>query len=396
MNIHCSYRITVLLFCLVSVSLAFHNIRAQTKYSSSETILNYRIHSKVLNEERSFSMSLPASYENGATHYPVLIILDGEDFLRSFAGMVEYYSKLGRCPELIVVGIHSEDRWRDYTPTHASIPDGTQLPTSGGGGLFLEFIHDDLLPFIDAHYRTTPFHVLFGHSIAGLFVINGYFEESARFSAYIATSPSLWWDRELMVEKARSVSGQQWMRSRYLFFSIGNEDSTMSGPVLRFSKAMERCPDTSMHWTLERFSGVDHQTMPIKAFCYGLEYIFNDWQMPQRLYEEGLAAVLDYFDTLSARYLQTIVPPERVLNRLGYMVLNRSDYEEALRIFKMNIKTYPGSANAYDSLGEAYMNAGDFDNAISNYKKSLELNPENTNARKMLRKLENQERNRNQ
>lgn len=102
------------------------------------------------------SVCVPASYGGDSEHYPVLVVLDGDDFLRPFAGVVEYYSKLGRCPELIVVGVDSDDRWRDYTPTQASIPDGTLLPTSGGGERFGRFIHDELLSFVRSEYRITP------------------------------------------------------------------------------------------------------------------------------------------------------------------------------------------------------------------------------------------------
>lgn len=59
----------------------------------------------------------------------------------------------------------------------------------------------------------------------------------------------------------------------------------------------------------------------------------------------------------------------------------------AIAVFRYNVKTYPGSANAYDSLGEAYLKQGDKKQAAENYKKSLQLNPANDNAAKVLRDL---------
>lgn len=105
----------------------------------------------------------------------------------------------------------------------------------------------------------------------------------------------------------------------------------------------------------------------------------------------GLAAVLDYFDNLSTKYLQKIIPPENILNRLGYMALEQSNYEEAIRIFKLNVETFPLSANVYDSLGEALLKAGDSTNAVINYEKSLKLNPEDTNAARALLRLRSAE-----
>lgn len=391
MNVYYERRLSTLLIGVLLVLFTFQYAKAGTALSSGEFTKRHVVHSAVLEEDRVFSVCLPASYDIVSEHYPVLIILDGEDFLRPFAGMIEYYSKIGRCPELIVVGIHSEDRWRDYTPTHASVPDGTPLPTSGRAGLFLKFINDELLPFIESTYRITPFHVLYGHSIAGLFVVSTVFCELSEFSGYIATSPSLWWDDELVTKESRNPSRLRQGKSRLLFFAIGNEDSTMLGPMLRFVDAMEKQSNQNIDWKFERFEGVDHQTMPIKSFVYGLEYIFGDWQMPQRLYQEGLTAIVDYFDELSSKYLQNIVPPEGVLNRLGYMALKDGNHDEAIRIFRLNAETYPLSANVYDSLGEAFLEAGDSTNAVVNYEKSLELNPENRNAEKTLLRLKSHE-----
>jgi len=75
------------------------------------------------------------------------------------------------------------------------------------------------------------------------------------------------------------------------------------------------------------------------------------------------------------------------LNMLGYQLMFRDMFDEAVEIFKLNIEVYPESGNAYDSMGEAYMNRGDKELAIKNYAKSLELDPENDNARQMLEKL---------
>lgn len=78
---------------------------------------------------------------------------------------------------------------------------------------------------------------------------------------------------------------------------------------------------------------------------------------------------------------------EAELNALGYDLLRAKKFPEAIRIFQLNIETYPQAANPYDSLGEAYMDQGNKPLAIAFYKKSLELNPNNHNAVVMLQKL---------
>lgn len=79
---------------------------------------------------------------------------------------------------------------------------------------------------------------------------------------------------------------------------------------------------------------------------------------------------------------------ENTLNDIGYILLRNARIDEAIKIFSLNAKETPQSANAFDSLGEAYFYAKNYILALENYKKSLVLNPENTNAAKMIQKIE--------
>lgn len=78
---------------------------------------------------------------------------------------------------------------------------------------------------------------------------------------------------------------------------------------------------------------------------------------------------------------------ENELNLLGYDLLKKKQFASAIRIFQLNVETYPKSGNTWDSLAEGYMDNGNRALAIADYHKSLELNPKNTNAVTMLGKL---------
>ena len=82
--------------------------------------------------------------------------------------------------------------------------------------------------------------------------------------------------------------------------------------------------------------------------------------------------------------------PENVeanLNTNGYHLLRAKKVSEAIEVFKTNVKLFPQSANAYDSLGEAYAEAGNKELAIQNYEQSLKLNPKNEPGKVALAKL---------
>lgn len=72
---------------------------------------------------------------------------------------------------------------------------------------------------------------------------------------------------------------------------------------------------------------------------------------------------------------------ENQLNTYGYLLMGQKKMNEALDIFKLNVKKYPESWNVYDSLAEALENSGNKKEAIKNYKIALTIAPENQQER---------------
>lgn len=79
---------------------------------------------------------------------------------------------------------------------------------------------------------------------------------------------------------------------------------------------------------------------------------------------------------------------ENTINHLGYILMRNSRFDEAIKVFELNVKEHPQSGSAFDSLGEGYLSAKNYPLALKNYKKSLELDPQNTNAVNMISKIE--------
>ena len=84
---------------------------------------------------------------------------------------------------------------------------------------------------------------------------------------------------------------------------------------------------------------------------------------------------------------QTGIDSLRILFCLPSLLIHTHQLPEAIRVFQLNIETYPKSSNAYDSLAEGYMDAGYKPEAIANYQKAIQLNPKNQNSKTMLKKL---------
>jgi predicted negative regulator of RcsB-dependent stress response len=76
------------------------------------------------------------------------------------------------------------------------------------------------------------------------------------------------------------------------------------------------------------------------------------------------------------------VATEADMNTYGYLLMGQDKVDSALVVFRKNVKDYPKSWNAYDSLGEAYAKKGDKRKAIEAY----------TRARRMARDTTQQQR----
>jgi tetratricopeptide (TPR) repeat protein len=76
------------------------------------------------------------------------------------------------------------------------------------------------------------------------------------------------------------------------------------------------------------------------------------------------------------------------MNWVGYQLLGKKRFDEAIEILKLNAETFPDSSNVYDSLGEAYLKSGETQLSIKNYRKAVELNPQNANAVNAVKQLE--------
>jgi CubicO group peptidase (beta-lactamase class C family) len=112
------------------------------------------------------------------------------------------------------------------------------------------------------------------------------------------------------------------------------------------------------------------------------EAMYKTWK------EKDVQAAIKQYETLKKEYPEEYNFTETELNNLGYYLLeNKKKTEDALEIFKLNLKVFPEYANGYDSLAEAYMILGNKALAIKNYAKSLELDPNNTGAVEKLNKL---------
>jgi len=338
------------------------------------------IKSEVLGEERVILVRTPPGYERDGQRYSVLYLTDGAAHLGHTASTIEFLSRNGRMPEMIVVAITNTDRTRDLTPTNASMwrPDGTEakMPTSGGADRFLKFIETELIPKIEKDYRTQPYRVFAGHSFGGLFAIHAFLTRPEVFNAYIAVSPTMHWDNHLLSRKAEEFFKDRKELNRTLYFTLANEGGDAQVGFDRFKSILAKNKPKGFEWGAMLMEDEDHGSVVMRSHYQGFRKVFDGWQVTAEI-AAGAPAVESHYNKLSSKFGYTILPPELLMNQMGYQLMGAGKMDEAIAVFKSNVERYPNSANVYDSLAEAYEKGGKIDLARPNYEKAVRLGTQN-------------------
>lgn len=149
--------------------------------------------------------------------WPVIYILDANAL---FATFVEAIRRGNRRPDATgigaaaVVGIAhadediyaTESRYLDYTFGPSSMNSKARV---GGGEAFLSFIVDQLAAGLREEFALNASRqILFGHSLAGYFVLHALMSRPGAFQSYAAISPSIWWDEAGLRARMAALPGQ--------------------------------------------------------------------------------------------------------------------------------------------------------------------------------------------
>jgi predicted alpha/beta superfamily hydrolase len=342
--------------------------------------------STILGEQRSFWIRVPDAYGRSTTaRYPVFYLTDGDAQMLHTVATIAFLERQGKIPAMIVVGVGNTDRTRDLTPSR-----NADHPTAGGSARFLEFFEKELIPWVEARYRTQPFRVFAGHSFGGLFAVNAMATKPDLFRGIIAASPSLGWDDDLAIRNVEALFRARKELPVTLHVTAGRESQGLVSSVRRFEKVARKAP-RGFSSSFAYHDDEDHGSIVLRTQYDGLRKIFADYPPPtdaNGLIEPDAAALERHYANLSRRLGYEVVVPEQLANFLGYQKLGVNRIDEAIAIFKKNAERYPDSANVYDSLGEAYERGGWKDLARESYAKAVERSAGDPNAAVYRRNLE--------
>jgi hypothetical protein len=256
--------------------------------------------------------------------------------------------------------------------------------------------------------------MLVGHSLGGLIVLSCLVHHPHLFDAYLAIEPSMWWDHQQLLHETEQALRTRSYTNQSLFLAMANTlPPGMDTSTIRKDTTPGTVHSRSimlLHGYLvgNRQNGLDaafkyypeetHASAPLIATYDALHYIFRDYalKLQDRYYTDStfnLATFLQaHYAHISTKYGfksedgHTLLPPENVVNNLGFFMMQQQQFNKAADLLKMNIKNYPSGSVAYGYLGDLYAASGDKKAARANYQKSLSLK-EDAGIRKKLEAL---------
>ena len=245
----------------------------------------------------------PEHYDSSENeNYPVVYLLDAVWDMDTTVGIVRRLQFESFVPDLVIVGVGYQDheaqvrhRGQDFTPTDAPwfvelmrerapewAPDGT-----GEADRFYAFLRDELVPQVENRFAVSSSdRTLVGHSFGGLFALHAMFRSDRVFQKFVALSPSLFWEDEVLFAQEAAFARSTRKLPGRLFVSVGGSEFE-SNPVfepevsLRMVsnvQKLERLLATrrydGLDWAVRIFPDEHHDSVVAGAISRGLRHAF--------------------------------------------------------------------------------------------------------------------------
>ncbi|HVW78589.1 MAG TPA: alpha/beta hydrolase-fold protein [Alloacidobacterium sp.] len=230
--------------------------------------LHPQFHSRFLADDRDITVYLPPQYEEDAERrFPVLYMHDGQNLFDPATSFVpgrtwrvaenaDQVIGAGEAEPLMIVGIANtgEHRLAEYTQSADRKMGGGEADKYG------RLITEELMPFIDARYRTLQGREhtgMAGSSLGGLVTLYLGLQYANLFGKLGVLSPSVWWNHKSIIGYVNEVRLQHRPR---IWLDVGDAEGrkTLADADLleRRLRANGWIPEIDLHY--ERVAGGTH------------------------------------------------------------------------------------------------------------------------------------------
>ena len=258
------------LFFIITMGFNALSFATETdiKQSGRQIISGYEFQhsSAIFAEKRRYMVSLPERYFMNKRSYPSLFVIDADFQFQHVSAVVKNLARMGKIPPMIVIGVANQGG-DDYLKT--TTWQDNKDAAFGDANKLQAYLSQELLPLIEQKYRTNSQRALAGYSLGGLFTLYSMMQEDTPFNAFLAMSPSAWFDEYSLASKLTPLLAENKLTAP-VFISLANEEEMGVDKVIQ---TFEASAAKSLNWQYKHYPNENHFTTALPAIYDGLQFL---------------------------------------------------------------------------------------------------------------------------
>lgn len=316
-------RIYIIIILFFTINQIYSQNVNQSKAFGNSIIIK----SDILQEEREIQIYLPTNYQNNSNKYPVLYVLDAQRYFLNGIAFQQNLTWENIVPEFIIVGINTDSQKRRNLFYKES-------------SKFIEFLRKELIPEIDAKYRTLDERIYFGWEMAAGLGVEIFADNPSLFKGFLLSSPT-------HISKERLEIVSKWLKSNpkqnlKLYSVLGTVENWATESMFSLDSIFKVHSKENIQWKYNLSDDENHYTTPLITINKGLKLIFSDYK-PIRFYTlkefsdfGGITALREHYNNRGNRYQiagDVHNDTKRYLFMLSYRENNFEVFDELVKEF---------------------------------------------------------------
>lgn len=377
-----------------SVSIANTKLMANQPHSDDikkEAIISgtkITFPSKYLKGDRTIQVSLPPYYDIRTKNYPVIYTFDGDFMFEPLTAIVNHRASRDLMPESIIVAISTaEDRLAIALPLRRDPKDS--VSSDEGTKAALDFLNKELVPYIEANYRTAPYKTLVGLSPTIGPVYRTFWDHPENFQDYIALAADLRYyilSGQQIADKMIETVADDTRPAKRIYIGRGGLDADAVpaiGDVYSYLiEKLEPLKGSKTKALVEVLEGEGHYGMVVPGLynAFNFLYPFHEWGADYRKIrtsDDPYGDLKAFYDGVSEKYGYPVGP---VIDGYGLSLslsgtvrylARRERYEDCIKLYDYALSFYPERPEIHAWLADIYAKSMNNEAAVESMKKAV-------------------------
>ena len=372
-------RVSIIIFCIFFINIF---ISAQNQYD-----FDYKVQSEVFEKERKFYVHVHEGYyTNEIDSFGVIYILDaqGNSFYNNAKSIIDYLDWGYQISPMIVVGIHSDNRHKEFIPLDKSMSKDSS-DNIGQAEKLREHIEREIFPVISENYKVNKFRALIGHSRAGAFIANTLFSDKRdMFDAYISISPGMHYLNNQILNDAKAMIESNATFNKFYFCShgtVGPLEAYFKPQVNFIDSLFNAHPNATIHWKKSELKDKTHWTVVAPSIVEGVLEMNRAYQVDQVLIDEFAnnvdqsirEQVESYYKSQNEKLGFTISPKSYQYRFYADDYSEMGKYKRAIELYDLSLELNKNDIRPFYGKAWAYRQLDQKTDAMQIYNEALDL-----------------------